>query len=417
MAEHRVLMIAYYFPPLGGAGVQRTVKFVKYLPQFGWQPQVLTAWASRYYTRDASLSKELPADLSVSRAFAWNPILPSARLNRLFNPLWRWIFTPDTLASWLPAGARLGARLLAQQPFDVIYSSAPPYTGHLIALRLKLATSKPWVADFRDPWTQNPFLRYPSAFHERQNRAWEQAVLSEADRVISPSPPITEDLMRLVPDEPAAKFATIYNGYDPEDWAGQPEYARSDKFTVTYTGSLYGDRNAGPFLDALGRLLGDGSLPRERIEIQFVGNTGVKPEIERRGLGDVVQACGYRTHPETVGYQRQADLLLLILPTSGGEGAVSGKIFEYLGSRRPILALVPPGGAAAGLIREAGAGFIVPPEDVDAIAGAMRQMYEAWTDGRLGETMDRQVIGQYDRRFLTGRLAGYFDALIGEGKT
>jgi glycosyltransferase involved in cell wall biosynthesis len=352
MAEHRVLMIAYYFPPLGGAGVQRTVKFVKYLPQFGWQPHVLTAWASRYYTHDASLSKDLPADLPVSRAFAWNPILPSARLNRLISPLWRWILTPDSLASWLPGGARLGAR-----------------------------------------------------------------VLREADRVISPSPPITEDLMQLVPDQPAAKFATIYNGYDPEDWAGQPEYARSDKFTVTYTGSLYGDRNAGPFLDALGRLLGDGSLPRERIEIQFVGNTGVKPEIERRGLGDVVQACGYRTHPETVGYQRQADLLLLILPTSGGEGAVSGKIFEYLGSGRPILALVPPGGAAAGLIREAGAGFIVPPEDVDAIAGALRQMYEAWTAGRWRETMDRQVIGQYDRRFLTGRLAGYFDALIGEGKT
>jgi glycosyltransferase involved in cell wall biosynthesis len=228
---------------------------------------------------------------------------------------------------------------------------------------------------------------------------------------------MTEDLMRLIPDQPADKFGTIYNGYDPDDWAGLPEHTPSERFTVTYTGSLYGDRNAASFLDALGRLLADGSLPRRRIAVQFVGNTGLHPIIQQRGLGDVVEACGYRTHEETVQYQRQADVLLLILPTSGGEGAVSGKIFEYLGSGRPILALVPPGGAAADLLRECGSGLVVPPENVDAIAGGLRQMYDAWAAGQLGSAMNSQAIGQYDRRYLTGRLAGYLDALVGQSQT
>jgi glycosyltransferase involved in cell wall biosynthesis len=238
MTGRRVLLVAYYFPPLGGAGVQRSLKFAKYLPELGWQPTVLTCSTGMRYTQDPSLTADIPAGLQVERASVlepWRPLLRSHRLTLFLN---RWLSLPDRQIGWFPLAYRKGLKWLRGGFFSAIYTTAAPYTAHLLGLRLKRATGLPWIADFRDEWTQNPSLPNPSPLYRRLNKTWERQVLTEADRVLSVSEPITEGLQKLVEPTQRGKFHTLTNGYDPADFPAQSENRSSQKFTVVYTGSL-----------------------------------------------------------------------------------------------------------------------------------------------------------------------------------
>jgi glycosyltransferase involved in cell wall biosynthesis len=411
MTDRQVLFVAYYFPPLGGAGVQRPLKFAKYLPELGWQPTVLTGGTGARYIHDPSLVADIPAGLQVERAYVfepWRPLLRSHRFTLLLN---HWLTLPDRQIGWFPLAYRQGLRLLKTGAFNAVYTTSVPYTAHLLGLHLKRATGLPWIADFRDEWTQNPSLPNPSPLHRRLHRKWEREVLTEADRVLAVSESITEGLRTLVLPAQRDKFYTLTNGYDPADFPAQNAYQRNQKFTVAYTGSLYGARTATAFLEALAQFIAHEPGAEDAIQVDFFGNCWVKSDTQRLGLDKTVKQWGYLSHHETIRRQCQADVLLLILPTTGGEGAISGKVFEYLASGRPILALVPPGGAAAKVIHQAQAGVVVEPENVQAIQNAFGQFYQAWITDTLCGKSDLNVVQQYDRRVLTGQLAAHLNAL------
>jgi glycosyltransferase involved in cell wall biosynthesis len=401
----RVLVVAYYFPPLGGAGVQRTLKFVKYLPEFGWQPVVLTVKVKDADLSDACLEKEIPPGISIYRTSILR--LPARLPWRLRNLLARWLLVVDEQVGWLPLAVGQARKIIAEDGVEAIYTTSAPYTAHLIGLRLKEQTGLPWVADFRDPWVGNFATPFPTPVHLRLAQRFERQISQRAERVT-----VVSDLMRPALLNryhlPPERVCTLPNGYDPADFTGVEPLGQDPAWLIiAYTGSFYGRRQAGSFLQGLRAAIDDRAVLGHKVQVRFVGNIGqaTQAQVEALGLRDVVQITGYLTHHQSIQYLLGADLLLLVVGAGPGSAAVlTGKIFEYLFAGKPILALAPPG-AAADLVREAEAGVVVDPEDVSAIADQIAALYQKWERGELKIASRPEVVARYDRRRLTGQLA------------
>jgi glycosyltransferase involved in cell wall biosynthesis len=404
----QVLCIAYLFPPHGGGGVQRTVKFVKYLARYGWQPTILTAPAQGPLL-DPSLMADVPAQTPIMRV--QGPMLPKSLPWRLRQWLTRWFLVIDEQVGWLPFAVRRGAALLRRESFQALYSTAGPYTDHLVALRLRRAGRVPWVADFRDPWLGNESASFPTPLHRSLNARLEGDVVMAADRVLVVSEPMRCQFLTRYPGLSPTRIVTLPNGFDPADFEGVEPAARDSRFTLVYTGSFYGSRSARHFLAALRQVLDAGLIPRRAICVRLIGNTGHEAArlVEEWGLHDVVEFAGYLSHQQTLAHQLAADLLLLIVGGGADSRVVlTAKIFEYLACARPILALVPPG-AAADLLTEAGVGRIVPPDNQEAAATALAALFADWRSGRLQTLPDPFVVARYDRRLQAGELAHILD--------
>lgn len=403
----KVLVVAWYFPPWGGAGVQRTVKHVKYLPQFGWQPVVLTGPTPRAGLSDATLLEDLGQAPVVRRTRALLP--PAALPWRLRHALTRWLLISDEQAGWYPFALRAASDLIQRGDIDAVYTTSTPYTAHLAGLRLKQRFGLPWVADFRDPWADNAAIRPPTAWHRQRIRRWEQQVVSAADRVTVVSEPMAQAFRATYPQVDAQRFLSLPNGYDPDDFSQtQPAGRQPGRMGIVYSGSFYGQRSSQPFLQALHNLLNRGDLPRSAVHVRLVGNVGqaTVDQVTALGLGDVVEVTGYVAHRQSVAYVMGADvLLLMIAPGPGSAGVLTGKIFEYLAARRPILALTPPS-AAADLIRASRAGVVIDPDDGPAIERQLLEWHGQWQRGELVCASDAAVVERFDRRRLTQALAG-----------
>jgi glycosyltransferase involved in cell wall biosynthesis len=412
----RVLVIAYYFPPFGGAGVQRTLKFVKYLPEFGWQPVVLTVKEQVAHLRDLSLEEDIPSSTPIHRTLA---VLPPPWLPwRLRNFVSRWLLLVDEQLGWLPFAVTRGKQLVRQGGIQAIYTTSTPYTDHLIGYLLKQQTRLPWAADFRDPWVDNPVLAFASRVHRRLAGQLEQRVFHTADQIIVNTEPACELYRRKYSRLDSGRLITIPNGYDPADFVQGVALPPGDptRFKVVHVGSLYGRRRTSrSFFQALQHMFDTGGLPRDRIEVLFVGNAGKETEelVKAYGMADIVNLIGYVPHRQSVLRLLGADLLLLI-PTSGSGSEVflPAKIFEYLAAGKPILAIASPG-AAADLVREAQAGVVVDPEEVGEIAAQITVLYQQWERGELNITGNRGVVARYERYHLTGQLARVLDRIAG----
>ncbi len=405
----KVLIVAYYFPPLGGAGVQRTLKFIKYLPEFGWQPVVLTAKVKGLYLSDSSLENEIAANVSIHRTPAL--LFPSWLPWRLRKFVARWLLVVDEQLGWLPYAIAQGRKIIKHSDIDAIYTTSAPYTTHLIGLRLKRQSGLPWVADFRDPWVGNFSNTFPSPLHKQIAQRLEYRVSQAAERVIVVSEPMRQALLArhfLAPE----RVYTLPNGYDRCDFEDvQALGQRDDQLVMVYTGSFYGPQTPIYLLQGLRVVLDAGRVSRHKVQLRLIGNIGqaTRKQIEALGLVDTVQVTGYLPHRQSIGHLLGADLLVLVVGSGpGSEAVLTGKIFEYLAAGKPVLALTPPG-VAADLIREAQAGVVVDPEDVTAIASQITAIYEAWQRCELKITGDQNVIARYDRRLLTGQLARVLD--------
>lgn len=427
----RVLVIAYYFPPLGMGGVQRVLKFVKYLPDFGWEPTVLTVKDVVYYAKDASLLKEA-GKCEVVRTGSLDPLRIRRRLSNVKKEYegkpfgdsltglgrWNrvistWICVPDTKVLWLPFAVQRGLALLKSGCFDLIFTTSPPHSAHLAGLVLKRRTGLPWTADFRDDWMGDYVDLLPTSVQRRVNRALARRVVNGADRVVAVSQPI-KDRMICHSKKKDDNFTVIPNGYDRADFGGFRS-ARTDRLTITYCGTVSRILDPGPFLESVAEAIRMNPKLNEKLRVRFVGadcGMNLRKTAGRLGLDEVVECVGYVSHEESIGWLMNSDMLLLLIPNTFGAGMVTGKVFEYLASGKPILAVVPPGEAERLVIKHA-RGIVVRPENLKAMAAQLLRSVALWERGDLKLSVPRwQGISQYDRRTQTERLAELFDSVV-----
>ncbi|HID95804.1 MAG TPA: glycosyltransferase [Candidatus Latescibacteria bacterium] len=435
----KVLVIAYYFPPMGMGGVQRVLKFVKYLPDFGWKPTVLTVKLASYFAFDHSLMEDIPAEAEVFRTESLDPLRilgvlglkgkaldPPESLRSSLSLLSRTIFVPDNKIGWLPFALARAREILSGDDFDLVFATAPPFTCHLVGLLVSQLWQRPLVVDFRDAWVQFQFARYPTPVHLWLNQVMEERAVRTADRVIATNEYMCRNLRGRYRGVDPAKFTVITHGFDPDDFkessklpsglgltrqAERPSVPA--EFVITYTGSFWENLTPKYLLRALRSLLDEKRELVGRIKAVFVGlfRDDNRKLVKDLRLEDVVEVTGYVSHSQSIGYLLRSDLLWMMTGRGkGAEAVTQGKIFEYIGSGRPILACVPEG-AAAEIVRSLGNSTVVAPDDVEGIKKALLRYYEAYEQGKIVRT-DPRIIERYDRRRLTGRLAGIFDEIL-----
>jgi glycosyltransferase involved in cell wall biosynthesis len=408
--RRRILVVHYFFPPLGGGGVARILKFVKYLPELGWDVTVLASpTTSRWYAvRDEGLLAEVPPSVSVVRPREL-PVADARR--RLRSPLARlrlpqlehFIGWPDETAGWLPATTLTALRLARTWRPDAVLSSSYAYSAHLVGLAASRAARAPWLADFRDEWTLNPQGTALPRPLGQLNARTERALVRRADRVV-----LADSHYRLVGlDEADPRRVVIHNGVDESDLAAPSAngaVAPGGTFRLTYVGALYGARDAAPVFAAIARLVRAGIIDPARFEVSIVGNVWLGPGP--LGDGSVpVSLTGYVDHDRALREMSAATALLFYAPAS--TRATSGKIFEYLTSGRPVLAVARADNLASQLVDELGAGTVAAPDDPPAIDGALTELYRRWQAGSLAvaPSVRKETLRRFSRRHLTGTLA------------
>jgi glycosyltransferase involved in cell wall biosynthesis len=408
--RRRVLVLAYFFPPLGGAGVQRTLKFVRYLEPLGWDATVVTSRSRHYPARDPSLLEDVPASTRIIRTRAWplanwvGAVLYHLRLRRLHA----WVTWPDGGKGWAPFAFLAALRAARREKPDVIFSSSAPFGAHLVARCISRRTGIPWVADFRDEWASNPqLLGQPQALRGLTARS-ERAITSAARRTV-----VAADYFRLeglAPDDP--RRSAIPNGVDAADLPQTATQPPTNSFVLANVGTVYDSFDPSGALRALTRLAGRGEIEREQVIVRFVGS--IWSDSFEPPPGIPFERIGYVEHSRAVEEMCTASVLLLYRPSSSL--APSGKLFEYLASGRPILCLTRPDNLAAQLVREWNAGVVADPHDENEIEGAFLTLWRRWQEDGLPDQPEvrRRVLEQYSRQAGTRQLAQVLEDAAGD---
>jgi glycosyltransferase involved in cell wall biosynthesis len=410
-SDRRLLMLNYFFPPLGGAGVQRALKFVKYLPQTGWRPIVITTRSTVYPVSDPALAEEIPPAATVIRAREpRGAMAPAALLGWLgLERAAKIAAFPDFAVAWLPDAFRLALRAVRLQAPAVLFSTSAPFTSHLVALAVHRRTGIPWVADFRDEWAANPELRNGPAIVHRLARRLESEITSRAAAVTE----VAEYFDLCNPkDSPTFVIPNGVDGADIQSLRADPPPA--EVLRLSYVGTLYGEQDIGSVVDALHRLAERGALDIARVRLRIVGNDFRSRQT--RAWRMPVEELGYVSHTDALREMCSASVLLhYVAPASR---APAGKVYEYLASGRPILCVARADGGAAALVRAADAGQVVSPDDPDGIERAIMSLYRRWsTTGLPDQPHAREwVLANYSRRKLTGDLAAVLDRAAREGE-
>jgi glycosyltransferase involved in cell wall biosynthesis len=400
----KILLVTMYFPPAGGGGVQRPLKFATHLPALGIETHVLAPDDPKWLYSDPGLAP--PTQAWIHRARYLGPRARRLadelhgrrgldRLSRQARSLSTRVLVPDENVAWNLTAIPAALRIVRSEGIDVVLTTSPPNSVHLIGAAAKRLTGVHWVADLRDSIASHPHRRVERAAvraKEKVSMSIARLVARQADVIVAASDAIAEEALGL---EPAGVVTTILNGADFDDFAGL-EYRRGDRFRITHTGSFFGKRDPRPFLSALA----ESGL--QDVVARFVGDfrAADRDWAEPLGLGARLELLPHVSRREALALQRDSDALLLLIPDAGGrgQGVLSGKVFEYLAAERPILAAVPPEGAAAELIRETGAGVVAAPDDVPALTRALTELHEVWASGSLDGTVlsaeDRERLGR-----------------------
>ena len=384
----KVLLVTMYFPPAGGGGVQRSLKLAQYLPALGIETHVLAPDDPKWVHRDSELRAPTQAWIHRARYLGPRARKPAEELRAAdgleralvhAQVTARRLLLPDASVTWNLTAIPAALRIVRREGIDAVITTSPPPSVHFVGAAVQKATGAKWIADLRDPIVANQHRRDDTAAARARQKAVEQVarlVAAQADAVTCVSEAIADEMRGL---GARGSVRVIANGCDFDDFSGL-EYTPGERFRITHTGSFFGQRDPKPFLqafkdadlDAVARFVGDfRSTDREWAE--------------QLGLGDRLELVDYLPRSEALRIQRDSEALLLLIPAAGGrgKGVLSGKVFEYIAAERPILALVPPDGAAAQLIRETGAGVVVAPDDVEGIRGALVAMHERFTNGGL----------------------------------
>jgi len=428
----KVLIITYYWPPSGGAGVQRWLKFAKYLRNFGWEPVIYTPENPEYPEADESLFKDIPTGIEVIKRPIWEPynaykrfigqkkeekiqagFLSVKKKNPLIENISVWIrgnfFIPDARKFWIKPSIRFLLKYLASHPVDAMVSTGPPHSMHLIALGLKNNLNIPWLADFRDPWTGIDFyqqLRLTKQADKKHHRL-EKTVLSTADRVTIVSWNWALDFNRLFPRH----YDVITNGFDPDDFS-MPNQKVAKTFEITHIGSLNKDRNPELLWEVLSEICSENAGFSDDLRLRFIGKCDVSlfQCLEKYGLSSRTEKIEYMPHEEVLKESAVSQVLLLLLNnTPNVMGIVPGKIFEYLAIRRPVFCIGPTGGDSARIIRDAQAGITCDFDDKISMKNALLDLYSQYKHGSLQN--QEGEIDSFSRKDLTEKISSLLNEI------
>ena len=418
----KVLVITYYWPPSGGAGVQRALKFVKYLREFDIQPIVLTVDETRgsYPVLDESLVNDIPKDVKVFKTNSFEPLKILSKVaskkaipyggfsgqnkEKFSQRILRFIrgnfFIPDARVGWVKFAYHEACRIIEEEQIDTIMISSPPHSSQLIGLKLKkkYPTIK-WVADLRDPWTD--IYYYKEMMHTRMAKGkdarYERDVLNQADAILMVSNDIKRSFIAKSSNQNESKFHVIPNGFDEDDFGGVVA-DELGKFIVTYVGTIADVYKPQIFFEAMRNLIDKNQ--GDKIIIRFVGSISpaISNVVDRLGLIDHCEFISHVSHDEAIKYMMHSTLLLLVIPeVENNKGILTGKLFEYLNTRKPIIGLGPEDGDAAAIINECNAGKMFDRTNKMKLETYIESLYQSWKNKALSLNKSTAV-DQFSRK-------------------
>lgn len=416
-----VLFIVYYFPPLGGSGVQRPLKFAKYLRDFGWNPIILCPEPGAYHTFDESLQQEVEdLNLEVHRVEANTPFHRTGQSPRevkvpgTIAKILRWFstffFIPDNKKSWIEPGLEKALELVKEKDIDAVFASGPPHSNLMLAKKLKEKTSIPVVMDLRDDWVGSHLTKYPTAWHKKKMEQLEIDTLTKANALLT----INKEIAGSISSRVLKEVEVIGHGYDPEDFesAGEMASGSPQKLKFLYSGTFYPESTPESFLKGVHRLLKHNPELKDSIELQFQGGLNSKhwKVIHELDLTSIVLDFGYVDHDLAVKNLMNADVLWLYIGQKKNPEIISlGKTSEYFATKKPILGLVPEGSAKT-MLGKYGKAFIADPYDITEITGQLSAIVECYQKENWPEHSD-EVVEAYNRKKLTGKLAHMLDEI------
>jgi glycosyltransferase involved in cell wall biosynthesis len=422
----KILLITYYWPPSGGAGVQRPLKFAKYLSQAGFEVHVLTVDPTKasYPVTDSSLISEIPESITIHYSNSFEPLnLLGAFISKkkipyggfanteesFFQKTLRYIrgnfFIPDARIGWVRFAEKKAAEIISKEGISNVIISSPPHSSQLIGLRLKKKFQFRWLADLRDPWTDiyyyKELLHTPSS--AEKDKAFEREILEQADEIIAVSSPINKTFLSKSSKLSAEKFHVIPNGFEEENFK-LPAIHDKEVFRITYVGTMAETYKPLVFFEVFREVM---SMQQSiNIRLRFVGSVAdsVKKQLQEANLIDQVEIIPTVMHSKAVSYMQESDMLLLAIPdTPGNEGILTGKLFEYLATRNPIIGLGPVKGEAAVILTECSAGKMFERSEKQAMINYLNSVILRWKSGE-GIENKSDMFFKYSRKELTDKL-------------
>ena len=435
MSLKRVLIITYYWPPTGGSGVQRWVKFAKYLREFGWEPVIYTPENPEAPALDHTLENDLPDNLEVIKTHIVEPyslykkftgqdknsrigaaFLSEKKKPKLAEKISLWIrgnlFIPDPRVLWVKPSVRFLTRYLNENPVDAIATTGPPHSMHLIGLRLKQHLGIPWLADFRDPWTEIEFYDefMPSQWADKKHHRLESDVVKQANMVTT----VGKSMANSYESMYGREVQIVTNGYDEDDFS-EDAIPLDEKFSISYVGTLARSQNPLTLWKVLSDMIKEEPDLKEDLKIQLIGKTdlAIKEALEMNGLMPYLDEIGYIPHDQVADYQRKAQILLIISKNVSISGYfLPAKFFEYMAAQRPILCIGPPEGDIGEVLTECNAGYIADFGDYEATKRILTNFYQLYKKGRM--IVNSKGIEKYSRRNLTEKLSKIMNSMLVE---
>ncbi len=420
----KILIVTYYWPPAGGPGVQRWLKFVKYLPEFGWEPVVFIPENPSYPIVDETLESEVPVDLKVIKTKILEPYQIAeffGKDNKKFkagqfdvgqNQSWKsklsiWIrgnfFIPDARVFWVKPSVKFLRKYLKENHIDALVTTGPPHSLHLIGLQLKKEfPDMKWIADFRDPWTEISYYQHLKLTKKSdlKHRKLEEKVFKNADITLATSFTDAENFRQK-----GANAICITNGFDTEI-QNKSELKRNEKFTLSYIGVLEQLRDPEVLWQVLNEIITENQEFRDYFELKFVGRIDDKiiKKIQNTPLHNTVNNLGYLSHSESNKEMQKSDVLMVTnFPNEKSKGIIPGKIFEYLATGKTVLSFGPKGADVARILEETKAGHHFNFDQKEEVKSFLLQQFEFWKNNEIQRNPSR--IDQYSRRNLTHRLS------------
>jgi glycosyltransferase involved in cell wall biosynthesis len=434
----KVLIITYYWPPAGGPGVQRVLKFVKYLREFEWDPIVMTVERGDYPAYDYELEKEIPKNLKIYKLPIWEPynlyrklaglkkdeVIPVAILaekkrisfkQKVLKSFRANLFIPDARIAWYFKAVKEGEKIINNENVNCIFVSSPPHSLQLIGKKLKDKTGLPFIGDLRDPWTKIHYYHglKRTMFAQKIDAQLEKKVLRHADLVLTVSPQLKKDLKKIYKK---TNCEVLYNGFDQSDFDELSEVNISNKFKISYIGNFKPNQNPEMLWKSLNTLINENKEFAKNLQLEFTGK--VNPEIlgiiEKENLMAYTVINEYLPHQKAIQKMREAAALLFIIPdASNNKGILTGKLFDYLASGKPLLSIGPNDGDAAKILKEVRAGKMFGYGDFTNLKTRILELYVHWKNGSLANIAPNfNLVKNYERRNLTGSLAALLNDIV-----